>query len=64
MQGVAHIMITLDTSINFLVDRLLSQGYKEKCLRNLFKKFYGRYPDLIGKNQRSVTDMVANSFPD
>ena len=47
-----------------LVDRLLSQGYKVKRLRNSFKKFYGRYPDLIGKYQKSVKDMVADSFPD
>ena len=47
-----------------LVDRLLSQGYEVKCLRNSFKKFYDRYPDLIGKYQRSVKDMVADSFPD
>ena len=47
-----------------LVDRLLSQGYEVKRLRNSFKKFYGRYPDLIGKYQRSVKDMVADSFPD
>ena len=63
MQGVAHIMMTLDIAIN-LVDRLLSQGYEVKRLRNSFKKFYGRYPDLIGKYQRSVKDMVADSFPD
>ena len=47
-----------------LVDRLLSQGYEVKRLRNSFKKFYGRYPDLIGKYQRSVKDMVADSFLD
>ena len=47
-----------------LVDRLLSQGYEVKRLRNSFKKLYGRYPDLIGKYQRSVKDMVADSFPD
>ena len=35
-----------------------------KRLRNSFKKFYGRYPDLIGKYQRSVKDMVADLFPD
>ena len=58
MQGAAHIMMTLD------VDRLLSQGYEVKCLRNSFKKFYGRYLDLIGKYQRSVKDMVADLFPD
>ena len=47
-----------------LVDRLLSHCYEVKGLRNSFKKFYGRYPDLIGKYQRSVKDMVADSFPD
>ena len=47
-----------------LVDRLLSQGYEVKRLRKSFKKFYGTYPDLIGKYQRSVKDMVADSFPD
>ena len=46
------------------VDRLLSQGYKVKRLRNSFKKFYGRYPDLIRKYQRSVKDMMGESFPD
>ena len=35
-----------------------------KRLRNSFKKSYGRYPGLIGKYQRSVKDMVADSFPD
>ena len=35
-----------------------------ECLRNSFKKFYGRYPDLIGKYRRSVKDMVADSLPD
>ena len=49
---------------NLLVDRLLSQGYEVKCLRNSFKKFYGRYSDLIRKYQRSVKDMMVDSFPD
>ena len=47
-----------------LVDRLLSQGYEVKRLTNSFEKFYGRYPDLIGKYQRSMKGMVADSFPD
>ena len=47
-----------------LFDRLLSQGYEVKCLRNSLINFYGRYPDLIGKYQRSVKDMMADSFPD
>ena len=55
-----HIMMTLDIAINFSCLRAI----KVKCLRNSIKKFYGRYPDLIGKYQRSVKDMVADSFPD
>ena len=49
---------------NLLVDRLICQGYEVKRLRNSLKKNYGRYPDLIGKYQRSVKDMLADSFPD
>ena len=46
-----------------LVDRLLSQGYKALRLEKSFKKFYGRYQDLIEKYRRSVIAMVNNSFP-
>ena len=41
-----------------LVDRLLSQGYEVKCLRNSLKKFYGRYPYPTGNYQRLVKDMM------
>ena len=64
MQGAAHIMMTLDIAINFLVDILLSQGYEVKRLRNSFEKSYGRYPNLIRTYPRSVKDMMADSFPD
>ena len=46
-----------------LVDRLQSQGYKALRLEKSFKKFYGRYQDLIEKYQRSVNAMVSDSFP-
>ena len=46
-----------------LVDRLLSQGYKALRLEKSFKKFYGRYQDLIEKYWRSVNAMVSDSFP-
>ena len=46
-----------------LVDRLLSQGYIALRLERSFKKFCGRYQDLIEKYQRSVKVMVNDSFP-
>ena len=46
-----------------LVDRLLSQGYKALRLEKSFKKFYGRYQDLIEKYRRSVNAMVSDSLP-
>ena len=46
-----------------LVDRLLSQGYIALRPEKSFKKFYGRYQDLIEKYQRSVNVMVNDSFP-
>ena len=46
-----------------LVNRLLSQGYIALRLEKSFKKFYGRYLDLIEKYQRSVNVMVNDSFP-
>ena len=45
-----------------LVDRLLSQGYIALRLEKSFKKFYGRYPDIFEKYQRSVKEMVNDSF--
>ena len=45
-----------------LVDRLLSQGDKARRLEKSFKKFYGRYQDLIEQYQRSVNVMVNDSF--
>ena len=45
-----------------LVDRPLSQGYKVNRLRNSFQTFYGRHPDLVGKYQKSVRNMLNDSF--
>ena len=47
-----------------LVDQLLSQGYIALRLEKSFKKFYGRYQDLIEKYQRSVNVMVKIHFRD
>ena len=45
-----------------LVERLMSHGYRYERLINSFKKFYGRYQDLIVKYQRSVSDIVRDSY--
>ena len=63
---IAFCIITLDDfryCHKCLVDRLLSQGYKALRLEKSFKKFYGRYQDLIEKYRRSVNAMVSDSFP-
>ena len=41
--------------------RLLSQGYKVNRLSNTFKKFYGRYTELVGKYRKVVCQMFADS---
>ena len=46
-----------------LVDPLLPQGYIALMLEKSFKKFYGKYQDLIEKSQRLVKVMVNDSFP-
>ena len=38
--------------------------YKALRLEKSFKKFYGRYQDLIEKYRRSVNAMVSDSFPE
>ena len=45
------------------VDKLLSQGHKVNPLRNFFQTFYGRYPDLAAKYQKSDRDTLNDSFP-
>ena len=66
MQDATHITMTLDIDISFQwVDSFLDQGCKVNQLRNnnSFQEFNGRYPDLIPKYQRSVRDMLNDSFP-
>ena len=46
-----------------LVDQLLSQGHIALRLEKSFRKFYGRYQDLIEKYEKSVNAMVNDSFP-
>ena len=61
MQGAAHIMMTLDITINVWLTDSYFRGVK--CgAREI--QFYGRYPDLTMKYQRSVKDVTADSFAD
>ena len=46
-----------------LADRFLSQGYIALRLEKSFKKFDGRYQDLVEKYQRSIKVMTNDSFP-
>ena len=43
-----------------LVARLISQGYQKNRLSNTFKKFYDRYSELIGKYNRSLSDLLGD----
>ena len=49
-------IVTSACLMDFFVTRLCSLGLE------YFKKFYGRYRDLIEKYQRSVRDLVNDSF--
>ena len=64
MQDATHIIYD-DFRYRYkcLVDRLLLHGHIALRLEKSFKKFCGRYQDLIKKYQRSVKEMVNDSFP-
>ena len=62
MHDAAHTMMISDIATTS-VDQLLSQDYIALRLEKSFKKFYGKYQDLIEKCQRSVNVMVNDSFP-
>ena len=46
-----------------LVERLVSRGHRYEAYEKFFETFYGRYQDLIVKYQKSVSDIVRDSFP-
>ena len=55
MHDAAHITMILDIATTaWMIDF---------CLEKSFKKFNGRYQDLIEKCQRSVKEMVNDSLP-
>ena len=64
MHDAAHIMMIVDIATSvWLIDFCHIQGYIALKLEKSFKKFYGRYQDLIEKYQRSVKVIVKDSFP-
>ena len=56
-------MMTLDIASSAWLSPYWSKGYTAPGLEKSFKKFYGRYQDLLEKYQCSVTEMVNNLFP-
>ena len=61
MHDAAHTMMISDIATNaWLID------FCHKAIKPFiksFKKFYGRYQDLIEKYRRLVNAMVSDSFP-
>ena len=52
-----------DVALIMTIDRLIFQGFKILPFEKLFKKCSDRYRDLIEKYQRSVKEIVNDSFP-
>ena len=59
MHDAAHTMMISNIAKSALLINFCHKASLEKS----FKKFYGRYQDLIEKYQRSVKVMVNDSFP-
>ena len=63
----AHITMILDIATSaWLIDfchKAISPYHIALRLEKSFKKFYGRYQDITEKHQRSVKEMVNDSFP-
>ena len=43
--------------------KLVRQGFSESRLARSFKKFYGRYGNMVSKYDTSVTQMMRDSIP-
>ena len=46
-----------------LAIKLMRQGFSENRLVRSFKKFYGKYGDVVSKYDKSVTQMMRDSIP-
>ena len=46
-----------------LACKLVRQGFSESRLARSFKKFYGKYRDMVSKYDTSVTQMMRDSIP-
>ena len=63
MHDAAHTMMISDIATSAWLIDFCHKAYIALRLEKSFKKFYGRYRDLIEKYQRSVNVMVNDSFP-
>ena len=48
---------------SLLAQKLVRQGFSESRLVKSFKKFYGRYGDVVSKYDLSVSQMMSDSIP-
>ena len=63
MHDAAHTMMISDIATNAWLIDFCHKAKEPLRLEKSFKKFYGRYQDLIEKYRRSVNAMVSDSFP-
>jgi hypothetical protein len=54
-------ILTLSTS-HVLTDKLMLQGFLQSRLMSAFRKFYGRYNDLIQNYKLSLSHMLSDIF--
>ena len=52
----------LKNGTHFLTKKLMLQGYNESRLKSSFRKFYGRYNDLVCDYKLSLSHMLTDLF--
>ena len=48
--------------VNLLTSNLMKQEYQQSRLKSSFRKFYGRYNDLVSKYNLSLSQMLIDVF--
>ena len=55
-------MISFLNRGNLLTDKLLLQGFQQSRLKAAFRKFYGRYNNLVYQYDLSLSQMLSDVF--